>query len=188
VSRVAAASVSRSKKPGRRMEKMTFVEMKKVSTSNGEQSVSLYARAGAVAVGKLDDRGDLHLTELKRLKTHRAQDKRGRFRWYNEYALPDSFGGKGVVVRLDTTDADRARGFNRTENVRPIAPSDPDFTALIRRRVDIESINRGVDDSLYLGRAHSVGHARQTVNLLGFQLMVNGLATHRHRQRLQSAA
>jgi len=86
-------------------------------------------------------------------------------------------------VRLDTTDEDRARGFNRTENVRVIPPTDPDFETLFRRRNDVESINRGVDDSLYLGRAHSLGHARQLTNLLGYALMVNSLALHRHRAR-----
>jgi hypothetical protein len=35
-------------------------------------------------------------------------------------------------------------------------------------------------DSLYLGRAHSVGHARQLANLLGYALMVNGLALHQY--------
>ena len=42
---------------------------------------------------------------------------------------------------------------------------------------------------LWLGRAHSIGHARQTMNLLGYALMVNGLALHRHqRRRTQLAA
>lgn len=140
-----------------------------------------------MTLGELDERGDLHLIELKRVKTHRTQDRRGKYRWYGEYLLPVPLRGKTVIVRLDTTDADRGRGFNRTENVRPIPPSDPDFPAPIRRRVDIESINRGLDASLFLGRAHSVGHARQTVNLLGFMLMVNGLATHRHSGRRQAA-
>jgi len=29
---------------------------------------------------------------------------------------------------------------------------------------------------MYLGRAHSVGHLRQQVNLLGYALMVNSLS------------
>jgi hypothetical protein len=42
---------------------------------------------------------------------------------------------------------------------------------------------------LWLGRAHSIGHARQHLNLLGYALMVNGLALHRHqRRRTQLAA
>jgi hypothetical protein len=69
-----------------------------------------------------------------------------------------------VTVRLHGTEQDTARRFNRTENVRVIPPADPDFNRLYRRRNDAESINRGVVDSLYLSRAHSLGHARQLIN------------------------
>jgi len=88
-----------------------------------------------------------------------------------------------VTVRLHGNDDDTARRFNRTENVRPIAPPDADFKRLFRIRNDAESINRGLDDSMYLRRAHSVGHRRQLVNLLGYALMVNGLALQDHRRR-----
>ena len=54
---------------------------------------------------------------------------------------------------------------------------------LYGRRSDAESINRGLEDSLYLRRAHSVGHARQHVNLLGYALMVNSLALDQHHRR-----
>ena len=86
-------------------------------------------------------------------------------------------------MRLHTNADDTARRFNRTENVRPIPPSDPDFARLYPRRNDAESINRNIEDSLWIGRAHSIGHARQHLNLLGYALMVNGLALHRHRHR-----
>jgi len=46
-----------------------------------------------------------------------------------------------------------------------------------------ESINRDLDDTLYLSRAHSVGHARQHLNLLGYALIVNAVALHRHAKR-----
>ena len=39
------------------------------------------------------------------------------------------------------------------------------------------------DDSLWLRRAHSIGHRRQTLNLLTYALGINGLAVHLHRQR-----
>jgi hypothetical protein len=86
-------------------------------------------------------------------------------------------------VPLHATVEDRARRFNRTENVRPIPPSDPDFPGLYSRRNDAESINRGIVDAHYLGRAHSLGHARQHLNLLGYALMVNSLALHDHALR-----
>lgn len=80
-------------------------------------------------------------------------------------------------------ETDVARKFNRTENIRPIAPTDPDFKKIYARRNDSESINRGLDDTMWLSRAHSVGHLRQTVNLLGHALMVNGLTLLEHRRR-----
>ncbi len=148
--------------------------------------IQLYVRAGAPRIGTLDDRGRLRFEELRRIKTQRAVTKQGRFCWYNQNALPDS--KQTVILRLDTTDEDRDRGFNRTENLRVIPPSDPDFQPLFRRRNDIESINRGVDDSLHLRRAHTLGHARQLVNLLGYALMVNALATRRYSTRSARAA
>ena len=113
-----------------------------------------------------------------------AQGRRFVYRWYNDYALPASSGGGIVTVRLHGNDEDAAWRFNRTENVRPIAPTDPDLPRLYPRRSDAESINRGMDDSMWLGRAHSLGHARQRINLLGYALMVNSLALlELHRQR-----
>jgi hypothetical protein len=44
--------------------------------------------------------------------------------------------------------------------------------------VDAESINRGIDDSLYLRRAHSVGHLSQRINMIGYALMVNSLTLY----------
>ena len=75
------------------------------------------------------------------------------------------------------------RKFNRTENIRQIPQSDPDFKRLYKRRNDAESINRALDDTLWLRRAHSVGHERQHLNLLTFALTVNGLALWRHQAR-----
>ena len=92
-----------------------------------------------------------------------------------------------VTVRLDANDDDRARGFNRTANVRAIPPSDPDFARLYARRNDAESINRDIDDSLYLGRAHSIGRRKQLSNLLGYALLVNSLTIFRAKARSRAA-
>jgi len=75
------------------------------------------------------------------------------------------------------------RKLNRTENLRPIPPSDPEVADLFRRRNNAESINRNLDDTLFLRRAHSVGHRRQLVNLLGYALMVNSLTVIEHQAR-----
>jgi hypothetical protein len=58
---------------------------------------------------------------------------------------------------------------------RPIPPSDPDFPRLYGRRDDSGSLNRGLEDTLFLGRAHSLGWRRQQVEMTGWALMVNAL-------------
>ena len=129
--------------------------------------------------GQIDDQGEMHFVEPHRIRTHRAKGKDGRYRWYNDYRLP---AGGTITVRLHGNADDERRRLNRPENVRPISPKDPDFHRLFRQRNDAKSINRGLDDTLFLRRAHSVGHRRQWINLLGFALMVNSLALMEHRK------
>jgi hypothetical protein len=166
-----------SHRKGRRVEKTVHVEDNVVSLPDGSTTtMRLFARAGAIGIVELTERGEPYFEELRRIRMHRIADKGGRFRWYNGYALPERYGGGSVSVRLHGTEDDAVRRFNRTENVRVIRPSDPYFPRLYARRNDAESINRGVVDSMYLGRAHSVGHLRQKANLLGYALMVNSLS------------
>jgi len=53
---------------------------------------------------------------------------------------------------------------------------------LYRRRNDAESINRHLDDTLWLRRAHAVGHRRQLLNLISYALGVNAMSKHVRRQ------
>jgi hypothetical protein len=177
INRVQGAEVVTVKgKQVKRVEKTVHIEDK---TVNG-QTYRLFARGGAVCVAELTETGEQELTELRRVRTTRRDGKGGLFRWYNEYALPD---GGTVTVRIDTTAEDVARKLNRAENVRQLPPTDPDFKRIYRRRADIESINRNLEDTLFLNRAHSKGADRQLVNLIGYAIVVNALAVHLHRQR-----
>ena len=165
------------------MEKSTHLEDRQVNLPDGSTTtVSLFAQGGAVGIGTLTATGDLLFTPLKRIRTHRKSDKT-KYRWYNDLELPEHLGRKQITVRLHGNDEDVQRKFNRTENVRPIPPGDPDFQRLYRRRNDAESINRALDDTLFLRRAHSVGHERQHLNLITYALTVNSLAIHRHGRR-----
>ena len=83
-----------------------------------------------------------------------------------------------------SVDPTAKRKFNRAENVRQIPPGDPDFEILYRRRNDAESINRHLDDTLWLRRAHSVGNQRQLLNMITYALGVNALSMHVHRSGL----
>lgn len=187
VNRVAAAVAgvrSPRRGEGRRRPKSLHIEDKQFRLPDGTTTtLRVFAQDGSIGLGELTATGDLVFRELRRVRTHRNRDRNGRYRWYNDYELPENYGRGTLTIRLHGTDKDRARRLNRTENVRPIPPDDPDFARLFQRRNDAESINRAVEDSLYIGRAHSVGHARQHLNLLGFALMVNSLALYRHRQR-----
>jgi hypothetical protein len=186
INRVTAAKGA-TKKPrrrgGRRVEKTLHLEDKVIRLADGtDEVINIYARGGAIGIAELTDTGALSFHELRRVRTHRIRDKSGAFRWYNDCALPERLGPRTLTVRLHGTEHDAARKVNRPENVRVIPPSDPDFARLFRRRNDAESINRAIDDTLYLGRAHSLGHARQHLNVLGFALMVNSLALAHHQR------
>jgi hypothetical protein len=160
INRVTAkkATTKQPRRAERRVEKSAYIEDKTITVAGREITLTLYARGGAIGIGELTDTGDLLFTELPRVRTHRNRDKNGQYRWYNDYQLPDQYGSQLITVRLHGNADDQARGFNRTENVRPIPPSDPDFARLYPRRNDSESINRNLEDTLWLGRAHSIGH------------------------------
>jgi hypothetical protein len=191
VNRVTAAekgAKSPRRAKGRRVEKSVHVEDKEILVDGVSSLIALYARGGAIGLAELDEAGDMVFAPLRRTRTHRTRDKNGLFRWYNDYELPGRLGGGEITVRLHRNEHDQARGLNRTENVRPIPHGDPDFARLYARRNDAESINRALDDTLYLGRAHSVGRRRQLVEVLGYALTVNALALHRRRRKRSQRA
>jgi len=179
---VAAASGGRhARKP--RTERQVLVGPGTIRDPHGTtRDCILYAEAGALCLGELTATGDVTLIPLDRTKIEPRRNADGTWRWYGLYTIPDHAGGGTLRVRLDTTDEDRRRKFNRAEHLRPIPPSDPEYRRLYARRADAESINRQLDDSQWLGRAHSVGRTRQTLNLIGYAIAVNSLALHRHRR------
>jgi hypothetical protein len=168
--------------------KSAHIENKTITLADGTtRTIHLYAEGGALGIAELAENGELRFEPLPRVRTHRNQDKSGRYSWYNDYRLPARYEHQTITMRLHGNDEDTTRKFDRTENLRPIPPGDPDFEALFPRRNDAESINRHLDDTMWLGRAHSIGHIRQQLNLIGFALTVNSLALHRHRRKRPNA-
>lgn len=126
----AKASVKAPRRTGgRRVEKSVHVEDRTITVNGQDQTISVFARGGAIGIREITDTGDVVFTELRRVRTHRNADK-GGYRWYNDYRLPETLGGGTITLRLHATDDDTRRQFNRTENVRPIPPTDPDFQRL----------------------------------------------------------
>jgi hypothetical protein len=169
-----------------RVPKDKHVQDKEVKLADGTtKTCRVHAVDGAVGLAEWNDQaGDIAFTKLDRGPIDRHEDAKGKFRWYGNYALPKAYGGGGTLtLRLDQTDADRKQDFNRTEFVSPIPAIDPDFPGLFKLRQDAESINRGLEDTLYIGRAHSKGHGGQHMNLIGYALMVNSLSLHLAKRR-----
>src|SRR5439155_27085660 len=142
-----------------------------------------FAKAGAIGIVEFSESGEGRFDPLRRKRIHRNKARSGLYAWYQDYVLPPAYGGGVITVRLHGNEEDSARRFNRTEHVRAIPPSDPDFPSLYSRRNDSESLNRALDDTMFLGRAHSLGHARQQVEMLGWALLVNSLTLDRYRRR-----
>ena len=114
----------------------------------------------------MTETGEPHYEPLPLTRLQRNANKHG-FRWYGYYTLPGSLGGKEISVRHHQNAKDDKRGLNRTENLRPIPESSPDFARLRVLRPDAESIKRGIEDSLFINRASAKGWRRQMVDLLG---------------------
>ena len=98
-----------------------------------------------------------------------------------QYRLPPEYGDSELPLRLTGNEEDQRRGLNRAEHLR--ATPDLDFPRLFRRRNNAESLNSGIEDSLYWTRAHSVGAIAQEADLFGFALGLNAPSWHRHRKR-----
>src|SRR5207248_10483514 len=106
INKVTAASVGATKKgrPARRVEKSAHIEDRVLRLADGStRTLSLYSKAGAVGVGEWTETGELALIALSRLRTHRKAKRTGSYRWYNAYALPEGYGQRSILVRLDTT-------------------------------------------------------------------------------------
>ncbi len=153
------------------------------------ETVEIHTHGGALAIKALDDHGKVTLQDLKWLRTIRRTNSDGTYRFYVEYEVPDPRGGPPGVHREATItgEADRATGFNRSENVRQIPWSSDERPRLYGRRADSEAINRIIEDHLPLKRARSFGAQAQLHNLISHQLVVNSLGRYRCRKRLPRA-
>ena len=112
----------------------------------------------------ITDDGTRHLVPLNRTANLIRPNADGTYRSYVEVDVPNPRGGPSRTHRQathGTTDDTGKSEYWRAENIRQIAPGDPDYVRLYGRRSDAESINRNLDDTLYLRRVHSIGAQRQ---------------------------
>jgi hypothetical protein len=134
----------------------------------------------------MTDTGEYLFMPLERIKTARRREP-GRFGFNNEYDLPAEYrAARPLRLRLHGDEED-ARPGSTARSSRAIPPTDRDYSTFSGRRVDAESVNRKLSDTLYRRRAHSVCHVAQDADLLGFALGINALSWHRHRKRADRA-
>lgn len=188
---IAKVAAARRAKPGsERVAKSAEIGPVKIEVAPGtviETMLIVDDGRPGVEVPNVD--GDLEFFELERFRIHRNRNRSGTYRFYQDYRYPAILGGGETRLPLHQTPDDDAREFNRAENLRPIPPGDPDFVRLHGLRSDAESLNRGIEDTLYWGRARSVGARRQHMNLLAHVVRMNARveAALRARERLRAA-
>src|SRR5262249_46639729 len=141
--------------------------------------------------------GHTHDICLDRIQTRRFPRRRvrdeARYRWVNEYRIPDDprvrpvLRGAHVLVRLDDPNY-TAAPISRADRLHTIAPHEQDWVRLFALRPPTESLNRWIKEHLRDKRAPAVGAVRQHFAFLCMALYNNLRAELAQRQRLRQAA
>ncbi len=175
---IAAAKVD--KKTGERLaEKEGFIRSHAFKNCT-RGSIEIWHQGGWLTKGIYDESGKRNLVRLEWLGDLRRKNKK-TYRMYVEYRAVCSCGEHTEVIRERThsNDEDKARGFNRAENVRLVPPGSKLYDAIYGRRQDAESQNRRIDDYLPLRRARSFGWQCQLFDLVAHAHVVNSIAKYR---------
>ncbi|SHT89391.1 Uncharacterised protein [Mycobacteroides abscessus subsp. abscessus] len=135
----------------------------------------LWTQRGAICERHILDTGETTLTSSPVAKRYSRRNADGAFRWYIDIALAC---GTVHTERLDTTERDEKRRYNRTEHLRQHIKDGTD--GVYRRcygwREDAESVNDLLQQALYKGRMIAYTATRQYLVMLGFALGRNSLA------------
>lgn len=153
-----------------RLEKKTF----KLS-DGGEVEMMVWAVDGTPSIEVVID-GQKRIQPLERVWTKRQRNKttwriHGQWRIPARGAVPPHLHNATTLIRHQTTDADTRSGIRRTDFLRPIPESDPDFDYLYGRREDTESTHHHLKSKLTDRRARCVGRERNLQHLRGYQLL-----------------
>jgi hypothetical protein len=147
-----------------------------------DDSVVVWALDGAAIAIWKDINGDDVVVRLHPKKQERRSRRDGSCRWYGVFEIPHHavvpprHRGGTVRIRLDqdARTADAVRFFNE---------HDGRFRLLHGFRQSTESENHRFKETLPNGRAHTVGLARQSLDMLGYYMMCNQKARIAHERR-----
>ncbi|OBJ81400.1 hypothetical protein A9W97_02460 [Mycobacterium gordonae] len=144
----------------------------------------LWTEDGRICERQILDTGEKHLQPCPIAKVFSRRNADGNHRWYIEFATPTC--GTVQRERIDTTDDDRKRGYNRAEHLRQHVKTDSGDSVYDRCygwREDAESLNNTLDRTLYGGRMIAYSAVRQLTVMLGFALGRNAIAAFLHRRQ-----
>jgi hypothetical protein len=143
----------------------------------------LWAADGRVAERTLTEDGT---AEFRPMPVARLEQRPGdeTTRWYHVLAIPCDQGATHMHrVRLDQSEEDIKREFNRAEHLRQIPPGTAVFDRLYGYRPDSESLNAVLDTTWLHKRIIAYGAERQTLAILGFAQSQNAISRHVHLER-----
>lgn len=148
---------------------------------------ALWTSNGRLHERTILDTGETHLQELPVAKVYSRRNRTGTHRWYIDFAATC---GTVHHQRIDITDDDAARGFNRAEHLRQHTKTDEGDSVYDRCygwREDAESLNNTLDRTLYGGRMTAHTAPRQHGVMIGFALGRNAIANYIHQRKAQPA-
>ncbi|GAA2420854.1 hypothetical protein GCM10009856_33470 [Mycolicibacterium llatzerense] len=134
------------------------------------------------------DTGEPDDQPLPIAKVYPRRNRNGTFRWYIEYA---ALCGTVYTDRIDNTDEDAKKGYNRAEHLRQHTKTeegDSIYDRCYGWREDAESLNNTLDRTLYGGRMTAHSATRQYSVMIGFSLGRNAIAAFLHQKQRQPAA
>jgi hypothetical protein len=171
-----------STRPATRVEKEAKLRDVIFANADGvRETVEIWTRGGHLCRRVYLADGTSLLEHLGRTETRIRENLDGTYRSYVCYSVPNPFDGAPRIISESTlTDPKKDGTFNRSENVRQIPPHDPYGERLKVPRQDAESINRGIDDQLPLGRARGWNDRSQLLDLIGPARAVNSLTRYRY--------
>lgn len=148
---------------------------------------TLWTASGRLHERTILDTGETHLQPLPIAKVYSRRNPAGTHRWYIDFATTC---GTVQHERLDITDDDTAKGYNRTEHLRQHTKTDTGDSLYDRCygwREDAESLNNTLDRTLYGGRMTAHTATRQHAVMIGFALGRNAIANYIHQRQAQPA-
>ncbi|MDO3299245.1 hypothetical protein P5V47_11145 [Mycobacteroides abscessus subsp. massiliense] len=135
------------------------------------------------------DTGEMAYEPLPIHKIYARRNPGGTHRWYIDFATV--CGTIQAHYRIDTTDKDHERGYNRAEHLRQFTKTDAGdgvYDRCYGWREDAESLNNTLDRTLYGGRMTAHSPTRQHAVMIGFALGRNAIAHYLHRCLQKTAA